>query len=144
MYWFIVHTSKIFGLMYRQDRVLRWRGSGMSHGMKRLWRWWSELNGAQRACSYRPRCNGVVAPWPRTQSTSASLHVLLLTDTSGEALQLPLSHICFTHCLHYQVPVWVFWREFCSCWSYRYDCVTNEHVVCPTEIPCFHVPEAYG
>ena len=24
--------------------------------------------------------------------------VLLLTDTTGEALQLPLSHICFTHC----------------------------------------------
>ena len=26
-------------------------------------------------------------------------HVLLLTDTTGEALQLPLSHICFTHCV---------------------------------------------
>jgi hypothetical protein len=24
--------------------------------------------------------------------------VLLLTDTTGGALQLPLSHICFTHC----------------------------------------------
>jgi len=26
-------------------------------------------------------------------------HVLLLTDTTREALQLPLSHICFTHCV---------------------------------------------
>ena len=26
-------------------------------------------------------------------------HVLLLTDTTGAALQLPLSHICFTHCV---------------------------------------------
>jgi len=25
--------------------------------------------------------------------------VLLMTDTTGEALQLPLSHICFTHCV---------------------------------------------
>jgi len=25
--------------------------------------------------------------------------VLLLTNAPGEALQLPLSHICFTHCL---------------------------------------------
>jgi len=25
--------------------------------------------------------------------------VLLLTDTTGEALHLPLSHICFTHCV---------------------------------------------
>jgi len=24
-------------------------------------------------------------------------HVLIVTDTTGEALQLPLSHICFTH-----------------------------------------------
>ena len=46
---------------------------------------------------------------------SCASHILLLTDTTGEALQLPLSHICFTHCLHYQIPVWVFWREFCSC-----------------------------
>jgi len=35
--------------------------------------------------------------------------------TTREARQLPLSHICFTHYLHYQIPVWVFWREFCSC-----------------------------
>jgi len=55
--------------------------------------------------------------------------VLLLKDTTGEALQLPLSHICFTHtlCLHYQIAVWVFWREFCSCWPYQYDCLTNGH-----------------
>jgi hypothetical protein len=47
------------------------RGSLMSHDMERLWRWRAELNdGAQRACSYRPRCNGMVAPWPRPQSTS--------------------------------------------------------------------------
>ena len=26
-------------------------------------------------------------------------HVLLMTDTPGEALQLPLSHIGFTHCV---------------------------------------------
>jgi len=25
--------------------------------------------------------------------------VLLMTDTTGEALQLPLSHICFTNCV---------------------------------------------
>jgi len=26
-------------------------------------------------------------------------HVLLLTDTTGDALQLPLSHVFFTHCV---------------------------------------------
>ena len=30
---------------------------------------------------------------------SCASHVWLLTDTTGEALQLPLSHICFTHCV---------------------------------------------
>ena len=30
---------------------------------------------------------------------SHTSRVLLLTDTTGEALQLPLSHICFTHCV---------------------------------------------
>ena len=35
---------------------------------------------------------------------SCASHVWLLTDTTGETLQLPLSHICFTHCLHYQIP----------------------------------------
>jgi len=29
---------------------------------------------------------------------SSASYVLQLTDTTGEALQLPLSHICFTHC----------------------------------------------
>jgi len=30
---------------------------------------------------------------------SRASHVLLLTDTNGEALQLPLSHICFILCV---------------------------------------------
>jgi hypothetical protein len=66
--------------------------------------------------------------------------VLLLTSTTRKTLQLPLSHICFTHCLHYQTPVWVFWREFCYCWPYHYECVTNGHGICPIAIPRFNVP----
>ena len=31
--------------------------------------------------------------------------ILLLTDTTGEALDFPLNHICFMHCLHCQIPV---------------------------------------
>jgi len=50
-----------------------------------------------------------------------------------------LPHLFHTLCLHYQIAVWVIWREFCSCWPYHYDCVTNGHVVCAIEIPCFHV-----
>jgi len=30
---------------------------------------------------------------------SSASHILLLTETTGEALKLPLSHICFTHCV---------------------------------------------
>jgi len=30
---------------------------------------------------------------------SCASYVLLLTDTTAEALQLPLSHICFAHCV---------------------------------------------
>jgi len=68
-----------------------------------------------------------------------------MTDTTGEALQLPLSHTCFTHC--------VFTIRFLSEQSggnfapadfYHYDCVTNRHGVCLIIKPCFHVPEAYG
>ena len=33
-------------------------------------------------------------------TTGLAMHcVLLVTDTTGEILQLPLSHICFTHCV---------------------------------------------
>jgi hypothetical protein len=66
------------------NAVLRWEGSRMSHDVERLWGWRAELNGgAQRAWSYRPRCNGVIAPWPRPQSTSGS--------TSGRTKALGLT-----------------------------------------------------
>jgi hypothetical protein len=56
----------------------------MSHDVDRLWRWRAELNGtAQRACSYRPRCNGVVAPWPRPQSTSTNSITLHAAASMG-------------------------------------------------------------
>jgi len=74
----------------------------------------------------------------------AAQGVLLMTDTTREALQLPLSHICFTPCVFTIRFLSVFWREFCSCLPYHYDCVTNGHGVCPIVMPCFHVPEAYG
>jgi len=33
------------------------------------------------------------------------------------------AHLFHTVCLHYQIPVWVLWWEFCSSWPYHYDCV---------------------
>ena len=71
-------------------------------------------------------------------------HVLLLTDTTAEARELPLSHICLTHC--------VFTIRFLSEYSggkfapadLIIMTVTNVHGICPIVIPCFHVPEAYG
>ena len=68
--------------------------------------------------------------------------VLLMTDTTG-ALQLQLSHICFTHC--------VFTVRFVSEYSggnfapaeLIIMTVPNGHGVCPIAIPCCHVPEAY-
>jgi len=53
-----------------------------------------------------PLCHVAVMTGLAVQVVSCYWH------TNGEALQLPLSHICFTQCLHYQIPVWVFWREF--------------------------------
>ena len=75
---------------------------------------------------------------------SGASHALLMTDTKGEALQLPLSHICITYC--------AFTIRFLSECSggnfapaaYHYASVTNGHGVCPIVIPCFHVPEVYG
>jgi hypothetical protein len=68
------------GITGQIDRPFLARNSAlpslMSHDMERLWIWRAELKGgAQRACSYRPRCDGVVAPWPRPQSTSTSTHI---------------------------------------------------------------------
>jgi hypothetical protein len=46
--------------------------------------------GAQRACSYRPRCDWVVAPWPRPQSTTYYRHT---TDHNCLTVHLhPIAH----------------------------------------------------
>ena len=63
--------------------------------------------------------------------------VLLLTDTTVEALQLPLSHIFLTHCVFTIRPLsqysgWNFAPADLITWLW-----TNGHGVCPIEIPCF-------
>ena len=66
--------------------------------------------------------------------------VLLMTDTTREALQLPLNHICFTHCV-FNIR---FLFEYSGGNSAPADCVTNGHGVCLIVMPCFHLHEACG
>ena len=68
---------------------------------------------------------------------SCATCVLLLTYNHRSSAIATEPHLFHTVCLHYQIPVWVFWKEFCSCWPYHYDCVTNGHGVCPILIPFF-------
>jgi hypothetical protein len=53
-----------------------------------------ELNvRAQRACSYGPRCNGVVAPWPRPQSTSTTVNSAHCTEMHRTFLEPDLQRL---------------------------------------------------
>jgi len=68
--------------------------------------------------------------------------VLLLTHTTGEAMQLPLSHICYTHCV-FAIRLL---SEYSGENSVPADLITISVTtglgVCPVVIPCCHVPEA--
>jgi hypothetical protein len=48
----------------------------MSPDVERLWRWRAELKMVHRGpAAYRPRCVGVVAPWPQPQSIYLSIYL---------------------------------------------------------------------
>jgi hypothetical protein len=49
----------------------------------------------KRSRTYRN--TATTGPCCSDDSISHANHVLLMTDTTTEALQLPLSHVCFTH-----------------------------------------------
>jgi hypothetical protein len=67
--WTSESQAKLTG-HFSPNSVLHKQRSLMSLDVKRLWRWRAELKAVHKGCvPYRPRCDGVVAPWPRPQPT---------------------------------------------------------------------------
>jgi hypothetical protein len=100
----------------------------MSLGVECLLRGRAELKAEHKgSAAYRPRCNGVVTPWPRPQSTSTTTHTERMTKRAGFLAPPCPGFTPADLCLNKHLKIIIYWRATCRTrlliWSS--DCGSN-------------------